>query len=751
MKKGKTMNIKIYKGLTTLLIGLLAFAVFNCNAVNTGDLGDLNPPSDNPKVQTSPTVEDVVSQGANSGLLQLKISEFEMEHFNALKGNFVISTVEVSANRAEHDSEADHHNSDNESDDQNSTWVTVSNFGTNGKQYEVIPGDLSSYSLDQFLLPVGDYRQIRITLVNGQSQVLVEDENDNVWHDVKTPSAGESGLKLRGAFTVEDNKITTVSFKLELEKKNGRDNSEHHGNRSENSAHHNDDRNYGKHENNHSDSRNYLIKPEFHFVSAAITSQPVVSSVNFSTAAGNYNVDQNVAMTSATAGASVCYTIDGTIPACNAVAVCTAGNTYAGSITVTSTQVLNAIACKTGYTASAVTSSAYTIDKAPTTPGSLAATSVSSSEIDLSWSASVDDITVQSAIVYEICQGNVSAICSTFTPVYVTTAGVVSYRITNLLAATNYYFVIRSKDQTGNTSIGSNEISAATGSASLWAVQSGATTNAMLGVYESTGEKVIVGASGLILSSLDAVKWVNEISNVSTNLNSVTNNGINYVVVGDAGTIVYSTVLKSKFGISTRSWSKIIAKISGNLNSVVYNAGIFVAVGDAGLIIYSTDGISWMIANSNNKKNLRNVEFYAKGFIAVGDAGALLTSVDGLNWSIPKSQVVVENLLSVATSGSQIVIVGANGASLISTDLGRSFLISRMPVQNTLTDITWDGARFIAVGFAGTIITSPDGTNWTTEISPVTNSLRHVSGMLGLDGKIHDILVGDFGTILTSI
>jgi photosystem II stability/assembly factor-like uncharacterized protein len=749
------MNIKINRGLITLFFGLLAFTISNCNAVNTGDSSVLSQTSNNLEnsensenltVQTSATVQEAVIQGQRTGSLKLNVSEFEMEDLNALKGRFVISTVEVSANQMNRDSD-----SENETDDENSTWITVSNYGTEGKSYEIIPGDANSYALDQFLLPAGDYHQIRITLVDGQSQILVQDRNDSVWHDLKASSERASDLKLRGSFTVDNSMITIVSFRIELEKESGHNRSEHHGDTDKNSKNHNDDRNKEKREKNNSDSRNYLIKPEFRFVSAAITSQPVANSVNFSTATGTYSADQSVGMTSTTVGATVCYTIDGSIPACDSVAACTSGNTYASPVAVTSTQTLSAIACKTGYMASAITSSVYTIDKAPTTPGSFSATSVSSSEIDLSWSASVDDITAQSAIVYEICQGNVSASCTTFIPVYVTTAGVVSYRITNLLAASNYYFVIRAKDQTGNISAVSSEISAATGTASLWAVQPGATTNAMLGLFESTGEKVIVGASGLILSSLDSINWVHEISNVSINLNSVAYNGLNYVIVGDAGTILYSTLMQSKTGNPTRSWSKIITKIFGNLNSVVYNAGIFVAVGDAGLIIYSTDGISWMIANSNNKKNLRNVEFYAKGFIAVGDAGALLTSVDGLNWSIPKSQVVVENLLSVATSGSQIVIVGANGASLISTDLGRSFLISRMPVQNTLTDITWDGARFIAVGFAGTIITSPDGTNWTTEISPVTNSLRHVSGMLGLDGKIHDILVGDFGTILTSI
>jgi hypothetical protein len=465
------MNSKINKGLITLLFGLLALTIINCDAVNTGNLSQTINNLTISTVQSSATVQSAVSQGQNSGVLQLSVSEFQMEHFNATKGHFIISSVEVSVDQANHhDSEvshhgskANHHDSDNESDDHNSVWMTVSDYGVNGKLYEIVSGDETSYPMDSYLLPVGKYSKIRITLADGQSQVLVPDENGSIWHNVKTPSAEESGLKLRGAFTIENNMMTRVDFNLELEK-TGNENSRNHHDNSTKSAKHND--NDGQRDDKRSsENPDYLIKPEIRFVSATIVNLPAVSNITFSPAAGTYNADQNVAITTTTAGATVCYTTDGTMPACNAIAACTAGSTYLVPVTVTSSQVVNAIACKSGYMASAVSTSAYTIDKPPVAPGSFSGTVVNSSQIDLTWTASTDDITAQSAIVYEICQSNVSGSCSTFTPVYTTTPGAVSYSVTGLTAATTYYFVIRAKDQSGNVSLVSNEISVVTGGA----------------------------------------------------------------------------------------------------------------------------------------------------------------------------------------------------------------------------------------------------------------------------------------------
>ncbi|MGD0098492.1 MAG: chitobiase/beta-hexosaminidase C-terminal domain-containing protein [Terracidiphilus sp.] len=78
----------------------------------------------------------------------------------------------------------------------------------------------------------------------------------------------------------------------------------------------------------------------------------------FSLAAGTYSSSQTVTISESTSGATIYYTTNGATPT-------TSSTVYAGPITVSATETLQAIAVETGYTNSAVTSAVYTIS----TPG----------------------------------------------------------------------------------------------------------------------------------------------------------------------------------------------------------------------------------------------------------------------------------------------------------------------------------------------------------------------------------------------
>jgi hypothetical protein len=76
-------------------------------------------------------------------------------------------------------------------------------------------------------------------------------------------------------------------------------------------------------------------------------------------AAGTYSAAQAVALTSATSGAAIRYTTDGSTPSE------TAGSLYAGPFLVSATATVKAIAYKSGLLDSAVTSAVYTIVPPP--------------------------------------------------------------------------------------------------------------------------------------------------------------------------------------------------------------------------------------------------------------------------------------------------------------------------------------------------------------------------------------------------
>jgi len=82
--------------------------------------------------------------------------------------------------------------------------------------------------------------------------------------------------------------------------------------------------------------------------------QTVLSAPTFNPAAGTYSSSQSVGISDVTAGTAIYYTTNGSTPT-------TSSTVYSGSITVSSSETLEAIATKTGYTNSPVATAAYTI------------------------------------------------------------------------------------------------------------------------------------------------------------------------------------------------------------------------------------------------------------------------------------------------------------------------------------------------------------------------------------------------------
>lgn len=88
----------------------------------------------------------------------------------------------------------------------------------------------------------------------------------------------------------------------------------------------------------------------------------------FSPVAGSYGPTQSVTISSATAGATICYTTDGSTPTADGAGTCTHGTTYSTAVSVSTSQTLKAIASKNGWNDSSVSSAAYVINGAASTP-----------------------------------------------------------------------------------------------------------------------------------------------------------------------------------------------------------------------------------------------------------------------------------------------------------------------------------------------------------------------------------------------
>ncbi len=82
---------------------------------------------------------------------------------------------------------------------------------------------------------------------------------------------------------------------------------------------------------------------------------PPAATPTFSVTPGTFTSAQTVALSDATSGATIYYTLDGSTPT-------TASARYTTAITVSATETINAIATATGYTQSAVASGTFTIN-----------------------------------------------------------------------------------------------------------------------------------------------------------------------------------------------------------------------------------------------------------------------------------------------------------------------------------------------------------------------------------------------------
>ncbi len=87
----------------------------------------------------------------------------------------------------------------------------------------------------------------------------------------------------------------------------------------------------------------------------------------------------------------------------------------------------------------------------PTFGGLASATALSVTEVQLQWSAATDDVTPSSDIIYLIYMAMTSGGQDFNTPSAITSPGATMYTVTGLSPATMYCFVVRARDEAGNT------------------------------------------------------------------------------------------------------------------------------------------------------------------------------------------------------------------------------------------------------------------------------------------------------------
>lgn len=111
----------------------------------------------------------------------------------------------------------------------------------------------------------------------------------------------------------------------------------------------------------------------------------------------------------------------------------------------------------------AVVSGATVTDTTPPTfAGLVSATAAGATTINLAWAAASDNVSTPAQIVYDIYRATSAGGENYAVTTYTTAAGATSFPATGLNPLTTYYFVVRARDQAGNSDTNTVEKSAAT-------------------------------------------------------------------------------------------------------------------------------------------------------------------------------------------------------------------------------------------------------------------------------------------------
>lgn len=148
-------------------------------------------------------------------------------------------------------------------------------------------------------------------------------------------------------------------------------------------------------------------------------------------------------------------------------------------------------------------------------------------------------------------------------------------------------------------------------------------------------------------------------------------------------------------------------------------------------------GIATAVTNAAYTDSSFTCQFTCSWGIDDGNLGG------GVTW-LARTSGTANALKGVAYGAGRFVAVGAAGTIISSSD-SESWATESSGTANALNAVVFASSKFVAVGAAGTILTSPDGDTWTPQTSGTANALNGVAFGGGLF-----VAVGAAGTILTS-
>ncbi|PYL00830.1 MAG: hypothetical protein DME19_03800 [Verrucomicrobia bacterium] len=319
--------------------------------------------------------------------------------------------------------------------------------------------------------------------------------------------------------------------------------------------------------------------------------------------------------------------------------------------------------------------------------------------------------------------------------------------------------------------VGENGLIATSPDGTNWTGSASGTTPNLNRVAFSGSFFTTVGEGGVTLTSTNnGLSWFSEQTGATNDLFNASNGDGTRLAIGEN-----EVRLQNSFG-----WSNQLAQANGPPSWTYYaNIGrqdFFLIAGRTGMMAegYSTNDSSyyWLPSTDSIRQWLFDVTWATNLYVAVGDRATVMTSGNGIDWSLELVPDSVTNSIFLGVGGTTNLLVAAgNQGSLIISPyaetnvmltnvVGTNVVVTNQvisklgvdwydvqprPTTNDLQGVGLFGDLYLVTGDNGTVLTSPDGTNWTRRVTPTSALLSSVAAS-------PDIVVatGDNGTIITS-
>jgi len=300
---------------------------------------------------------------------------------------------------------------------------------------------------------------------------------------------------------------------------------------------------------------------------------------------------------------------------------------------------------------------------------------------------------------------------------------------------------------------------------------------------------VAVGQQGQIFTSDDGLEW--RIVASGSDLNGIAHDGSHFIAVGGSGRIAVSddadsweyrhlgddsyyvydlaygggqyVAVGQQYGVYSNDLSSWDGYWTGGTSvdtAVLWDGTRFIRTGDYGIMTW--DGVTTIGGGFTDPKwewsyfsgtgeTFNDLYWDNSTFVAVGYSGIVYTSPNAAEGSWSSRDSNTTNALKAVTKGNgRLVAVGLYSTVITSDDDGATWT-PRYPVEDGspysidyhLYDVTWTGTQFIAVGQAGMILTSDDGTVWSKSYH---ESYRDLHAILSRGADI--LIAGEAGTLI---